>query len=195
MNKSEEKRILRTAVRAEISQLSEKYAASADRRITDQLAEMPEYLSADTVFCFVGTTREINTKPFLKAVLNAGKTLCVPLCIGRGSMVLKKITALEELIPGAYGILEPGIGAPAVQPDDVDFAVIPCISCDRDGHRLGQGGGFYDRFFTVYRGPAVLVCRERLMRGEIPVEPHDAVIHWVLTEKGLYEDGTPARIE
>lgn len=195
MTKSEEKRTLRTAVRSEIPQLSEKYTRGADRKITDRLAEMPEYLSADTVFCFVGTAREINTRPFLETVLAAGKTLCVPLCIGLGVMVLKKITALEQLIPGTYGILEPSDDAPTVLPDDVDFAVIPCISCDRAGHRLGQGGGFYDRFFTVYRGPAILVCRERLMREEIPVEPHDAIVHWVLTEKGLYEDGIPARIE
>lgn len=195
MTKSEEKKILRAAVRSEIPQLSKKYTAAADKKITGRLAEMPEYLSADTVFCFVGTAREIDTRPFLEAVLAARKTLCIPLCVGRGSMVLKKITALEQLVPGTYGILEPSGNAPTVPPDDVDFSVIPCVSCDRAGHRLGQGGGFYDRFFTVYRGPTVLICRERLMREEIPVEPHDAIIHWVLTERGLCEDGVPARIE
>ena len=74
---------------------------------------------------------------------------------------------------------------------EIDFAVIPCVSCDREGHRLGQGGGFYDRFLAAYRGPAYLICRERLLRSEIPMEPHDAIIHWVVTEKTLYEDGIP----
>lgn len=195
MTKSEEKRALRASIRAEILQLPSRYTMEADKKIAARLAEMPEYLSADTVFCFVGTTREIDTSPFLKAALAAGKTLCVPLCTGQGIMTLKKITALSQLSPGAYGILEPAADAPSVSADDVDFAVIPCICCNRAGHRLGQGGGFYDRFLTAYRGPAVLICRERLMREEIPVEPHDAVIHWVLTERALYEDGTPARIE
>lgn len=195
MTKSEEKKILRTSIRAEIPVLAEKYTLAADEKITAQLSEMPEYLSAETVFCFVGTEREINTRPFLETVLAAEKKLCVPLCIGRGIMVLKQITDLGQLVLGSYGIMEPPDDAPTVSPDDVDFSVIPCLSCDRAGHRLGQGGGFYDRFFTAYRGPAVLVCRQRLMREEIPVEPHDAIIHWVLTEKGLYEDGIPARIE
>ena len=195
MTKSEEKKMLRASIRTEIPALSEKYVSAANEKITSRLAEMPEYLSAGTVFCFVGTPQEINTRPFLETVLAAGKTLCVPLCVGHGRMVLKKITALNQLVPGAYGSSEPSGNAPTVSPDDVDFSVIPCISCDRAGHRLGQGGGFYDRFLTVYRGPAVLVCRERLMREEIPVEPHDAMIHWVLTEKGLYEDGVPSRIE
>ena len=62
------------------------------------------------------------------------------------------------------------------------------------GQRLGQGGGYYDRFLSNYRGGTVLLCREKLIREEIPLEPHDYPIPWVLTEVGLYEDGTPARL-
>ena len=57
------------------------------------------------------------------------------------------------------------------------------------GQRLGHGGGYYDRFLSQYRGGTVLLCREQLIRQEIPVEPHDYPVPWVLTERGLYEDG------
>ena len=146
---------------------------------------------SQTVFAFVGTAREIDTTEFLTATLRQGKRLCVPLCTGPGIMELRKITGFDDLTPGAYGILEPKADCPVVPLDEIDFAVIPCVSCDREGHRLGQGGGFYDRFLSAYRGPAFLVCRERLLRSEIPMEPHDAIIHWVVTEKTLYEDGIP----
>lgn len=195
MTKTEEKQKLRTKVRADEQKLSQKYKTRADKAIAGYLLEMPEYLAADTVFCFVGTAREINTRPILENALSLGKTLCVPLCTGPGQMDLRKISSLDDLSIGSYGILEPHTDAPKISADDVDFSVIPCLCCARDGRRLGQGGGFYDRFFTSYRGAAVLICRERLLREEIPVEPHDAVIYWVVTEKGLYEDGTPARIE
>ena len=56
---------------------------------------------------------------------------------------------------------------------------------------MGRGGGYYDRFLSQYRSSAVLLCRERLIREEIPVEPHDCPVPWVLTEQGLYEDGVP----
>ena len=72
---------------------------------------------------------------------------------------------------------------------------IPCVTCSREGRRLGRGGGYYDRFLAHYRGAAVLLCRERLLRQEIPFGVHDYPIPWVLTEAGLFEDGTPSRLE
>ena len=74
----------------------------------------------------------------------------------------------------------------------IDFAVLPCVTCNYLGQRLGHGGGYYDRFLSQYRGGTVLLCRELLIRQEIPVEPHDYPVPWVLTERGLYEDGIPA---
>ncbi len=73
--------------------------------------------------------------------------------------------------------------------------MIPCVTCSREGRRLGRGGGYYDRFLAHYRGAAVLVCRERLLRQEIPFDLHDYPVPWVITEAGLFEDGTPARPE
>ena len=78
--------------------------------------------------------------------------------------------------------------------DRVDFAVLPCLTCNHLGQRLGRGGGYYDRFLASYRGGTVLLCREKLIREEIPVTPLDYPIPWVLTEAGLFEDGTPARL-
>lgn len=194
MTRKEEKQRLRAAIRALERQLPQAYKETADAAIAAHLLAMPEYQAAGTVFCFAGTPREIDTRPILAHALAAGKTLCLPLCTGDGLMELRRITSLADLGPGAYGILEPPADSPALDGDTVDFAVLPCLSCNRQGHRLGQGGGYYDRFLSRYRGGAVLVCRERLLRAEIPLEPHDYPVPWVLTERGLYEDGTPARL-
>ena len=194
MTVPEQKQLLRKVIRALERSLSPRYKAASDRAILSTLLALPEYQEAETVFTFIGTEREINTLPLAEAALAAGKRLCVPLCVGKGLMELRQITALSELEPGAYGILEPRADCPLVAVDGVDFAVIPCLSCNHLGHRLGQGGGFYDRFLASYRGAAVLVCREKLIREEIPREPHDLPIPWVLTEAGLFEDGTPARL-
>jgi 5-formyltetrahydrofolate cyclo-ligase len=155
---------------------------------------MPEYQAADTVFCFVGVKNEIDTAPILKDVLTSGRKLCVPLCTGPGQMELRQITDLGQLCVGSYGLLEPLPDTLTVKIDDVDFAIVPCLTCNHAGQRLGKGGGYYDRFLAHFRGGTVLLCREKLIREEIPVEPHDYPIPWVLTEKGLYEDGIPARL-
>ena len=194
MTKTEEKQQLRRTMRALESGLSARYKAESSRAIAAHLLAMPEYQEAGTVFCFVGTDREIDTRPILEDVLAAGKRLCVPQCVGKGIMELRQVTDLRQLIPGAYGILEPSADAPLVSLDEVDFAILPCLTCNHLGQRLGQGGGYYDRFLSHYRGGTVLLCREKLIREEIPLEPHDYPIPWVLTEVGLYEDGTPARL-
>ena len=194
MTKAEEKQRLRAAVRALERQLPERYKPMADRRLSAHLLAMPDFQAAGTPFCFVGTPHEIDTRPILEAALAAGKVLCVPLCTGPGIMELRQIRSLRELVPGPYGILEPPPESLRLSLDAVDFAVIPCLTCDRRGHRLGHGGGFYDRFLAHYRSGTVLLCRERLLRDEIPLEPHDYPIPWILTERGLYEDGIPARL-
>ena len=194
MTKIEEKRQLRRIMRALESGLSARYKAESSRAIAAHLLAMPEYQEAGTVFCFVGTDREIDTRPILEDVLAAGKRLCVPQCVGKGIMELRQVTDLRQLIPGAYGILEPSADAPLVSLDEVDFAILPCLTCNHLGQRLGQGGGYYDRFLSHYRGGTVLLCREKLIREEIPLESHDYPVPWVLTERALYEDGTPARL-
>lgn len=194
MTKKEEKRALRATLRRIAEELPESYRQKADAAIAAHLLAMPAYQEAETVFCFVGTGWEIDTRPILTRALSDGKRLCVPLCTGPGIMELRQITALDQLAPGAYHLPEPPADAPLVAVDQVDLAVLPCMGCNHLGHRLGRGGGFYDRFLAAYRAAAVLVCRERLIREEIPLEPHDLPIPWVLTERGLYEDGTPARL-
>lgn len=194
MTRTEEKQQLRRTMRALEAGLSARYKEESSRAIAGHLLAMPEYQEAGTVFCFVGTDREIDTRPILEDALVAGKRLCVPLCTGKGIMELRQVTDLRQLVPGAYGILEPPADSPLVSVDEVDFAVLPCLTCNHLGQRLGRGGGYYDRFLSHYRGGTVLLCREKLIREEIPLEPHDYPVPWVLTERGLYEDGTPARL-
>lgn len=195
MTRQEEKQQLRAVMRARERQLSDRYRRESDQAIAAHLTAMPEYQAAGTIFCFVGTPHEIDTRPILENALAAGKRLCVPLCTGPGMMELRQITTLSQLSPGAYGIPEPLEDAPTVSVDETDFAILPCLTCNHLGHRLGQGQGYYDRFLAHYRSGAVLLCREKLIREEIPLEPHDYPIPWVLTERGLYEDGIPARLE
>lgn len=194
MTRKDQKIKLRAIVRSLERKLTDDYKATSSQAIFHHLTAMSQYQSAQTVFCFVSTSREIDTHSILTHALAQGKILCVPRSLDGGLMALHQITTLEDLQVGAYGILEPSETAPLVDVDQVDFAVLPCLSCNHEGQRLGQGGGYYDRFLSRYRGGMVLLCREQLIRDEIPVEPHDYPIPWVLTEAGLFEDGFRAQL-
>ena len=193
MTKAEEKQRLRSVMRRMERELPQRYKQSADQAIDAHLVANPEYQEASTVFCFVGTIHEIDTRPILADALATGKRPNEPPCVGKGITELRQIHSLEELSTGAYGILEPPEESPVVCPDEVDLAILPCLTCNHLGQRLGQGGGYYGRFLFGYRGGTVLLCREKLIREEIPLEPHDYPVPWVLTETCLYEDGIPAR--
>lgn len=186
MTISEQKQQLRVQVRRQERALSLEYKTAADQQIHQRVTALPEYRAAGSVFCFVGTEREIDTAVLLKGVLAQGKKLLLPLCTGPGIMELRQITSLSQLEKGAYGIMEPKRDTSTADPAQVELAIVPCLSCDRTGHRLGQGGGYYDRFFQQYAIPAVLICREALMREQIPTQAHDVVFSTVVTETAVY---------
>ncbi|MBS5282929.1 MAG: 5-formyltetrahydrofolate cyclo-ligase [Clostridiales bacterium] len=188
MDKREEKQRLRRCIRTRIQALSPYYCRRADQAILSRVKELSLYKNASLIFCFVGTAGEIQTISLIGEALAEGKRVCVPRCISRGIMEICEIRELAELKPGAYGILEPGEGCGRVEAEEVGLAILPCLSCTRDGRRLGQGGGYYDRYLKEHEkelsGRCVLVCREALMLEEIPVEDHDRRADLVVWENG-----------
>lgn len=186
MSIRDEKRELRNKIRKKTAALGEQYKREADQKIIERLLSLPEYQEADRVFAFVGTESEIDTRPFLEQVLADGKILAVPLCVGKGVMEAKRIGSLSELKKGAYDILEPEASAETLLLKAEDLTVIPCLSCDHRGNRLGHGAGFYDRYFRELQTREVMICREALVEDRIPMEETDHQFAKVLTEKGIY---------
>lgn len=185
MTKGELRREVALAAQA----LPESYCREADEAICRHVVESGLFSRAKTVFCYVGTAREINTRPILLAALAAGKTLAVPLCTGKGIMEARRIRSLEELRPGKYGILEPLSHCPVVEPRKLELILVPCCTGNARGQRLGYGGGFYDRYLEDTGCPAVLLCRGRLVRESIPVEEHDRTMDHLVTEAGMVPAG------
>lgn len=91
---------------------------------------------------------------------------------------------LQDLVVGAFGILEPAQDGPNQLPKDFSSAVIvPGVAFDRSGRRLGRGKGFYDRFLMDFKGIKIGVCQSYRVLEELPVEPHDVAMDYVVTEK------------
>ena len=140
MTKSE----LRALIARQVAALPPDYCREADGAICRHVLDWEVYRQAKAVFCYVGTDREIDTRPILRDALDRGKVLAVPLCVAKGVMEARQIRSLEDLVPGKYGILEPGPDCPLVAPEALDLALVPCSTGSRSGRRLGYGGGYYD---------------------------------------------------
>ncbi len=182
MDIREEKKAFRAEIKAAEAALTNDYLTTSSASLCGQILALEDYLKAGTIFAFVSFGREWDTTALLDDAWARGKQVVVPRCRKGGQMDLCVIRSREDLEPGAYGILEPKLACPQVAAEDIDFAVIPCLCCSEKGERMGRGGGFYDRFLERYKGPAVLPCRRLLLREDIPMEPHDAVVPRVITD-------------
>jgi len=179
------KQQLRKDIAAKVRALPADYCREADEAICRHVLASELYRSARTVFCYVGTDREIDTTLLLQTALQDGKTVVLPLCTGKGIMEGRAIRSLDDLEEGKFGILAPGLHCPVVEPEKLDLAIVPCSTGNCKGQRLGYGGGFYDRYLPKTNCPTVLLCRGRLVTEDIPLEPHDTPMNYLTTEAGL----------
>jgi len=185
MDIREQKNQLRQRIKEINDTLTPEYCSEASRIICDKVLLIDGFKNADTVFCFVGVGSEPDTRPIIEAAIKAGKHLCVPLCLDKTTMAAIEITDYDrDLERGFYGLLEPKKDLPVVYVDNIDFAVIPCVSCDSEGNRLGHGRGYYDRYLEGRSFECVMLCFEKAMSavGEIPVDEHDRAIETVITD-------------
>ena len=181
-----QKKNLRSRMKKKAMELPEEYCTSADKAIGRYVMSLAEYQKAKTVFCYVGRKWEINTRPILEQILRDGKRLGVPKCVEKGIMEVREIDSFECLEAGAYGILEPKDGCACIRSEEIDLALIPCLSCSHDGKRLGHGGGYYDRYLEDADFTKAVLCRERLTEEEIPTDSLDISMDIVVTEKGIW---------
>lgn len=190
-----EKKELRKRCIERMNALPQDYCREADEKIFSEILALPEYRSARTVFCFVGMQAEIRTAVLIEEMLRAGKQVAVPRCAGKGIMHAHVIRSLAELRPGTMGILEPSAEAPVVAPAALDLILLPCVSANRSGARLGYGGGFYDRYLPKSPAFRALLIRERMLSDEIPLEPHDQRVDALITEIAVFRIGNQSEKE
>ena len=135
-----QKQAARRAARQQLAQISPQEFSAIGAAMWQTLQAQPAWQNAESVFCFVGALHEPDTMPILQGALSAGKQLLVPRIAGPGQMQLVPLQSLEQLQPGAFGILEPGQALPAVPAGSgVQLAVLPCLAAARSGARLGHG--------------------------------------------------------
>ncbi|WP_299402020.1 5-formyltetrahydrofolate cyclo-ligase [Acaryochloris sp. IP29b_bin.148] len=111
-------------------------------------------------------------------------------CVGR-DLKWHRCNPLDStmLIKGKYGILEPYPDCPELLADEVDLILVPAVACDRNGYRLGYGGGYYDRLLASPDWssiPTIGIVFGQDLLDQLPTEPWDQPLQAVCTEKGLF---------
>jgi 5-formyltetrahydrofolate cyclo-ligase len=176
------KSALRELVDRRLREMPPEEQATASARARALFSAQPLWQHAQSVLFFAPMPGELDVWPLLSDALASGKQVALP----RYQRETKQYTACRITDPGAdlcagyFGIREPNARCLPVEPARVDLILVPGVAFDARGHRLGRGKGFYDRLLAAIAGTRCGVAFEQQMVEEIPVEPHDAIMDYVL---------------
>jgi len=168
------------------------------RAVVERFVARPEYAAAHTAMWYLDVRSEVRTRHQLGDALNGGKRIVVPYCTvdenGANKLGLWHLTSMDELVVGKWKSLEPpkerwGEEGKEVEPKDLDLVMVPGVGFARDGARMGNGQGYYDRLLSQVRpdAPLIALAYECQMFPELPVGPQDIYMDKVITEEAVYE--------
>lgn len=184
------KKELRKKFRTIRKELGEDRRAELDARIEASLAALPEFADMDVLLAYLDFGPEVRTRGIIQRAWEVGKTVALPWCVpGTHEMRWFKITSFDDLVRSSLGVEEP---RPLDETEQLlgtgerMIALVPGLTFDAAGYRLGYGGGFYDTFLAKFDGISVGLCREAQFSEDLVsegiIDAHDLPAQLVVTE-------------
>ncbi len=166
--------------------------------IEERLLCLDAFKQAKSILLYVSFRSEVDTRSYLNDVIKQNKKLILPAVDSKhGKLNLYEVRDISELEPGYMGILEPCARAGmSVTLKDIDLVIIPGTGFDRDGNRLGYGGGYYDKLLSYESKQlskvdkhiiTIALAFEEQVGEDIPAEPHDIKVDMIVTDKRLIQ--------
>lgn len=179
MNKKQQ---LRSVLRKRRRELPPDVRKEMNIRIFRKVVDSDWFRNADTLLLYISCKGEPDTLHILQEAFAQNKQVAVPRCLADGIMEFIRIRSLLDLEEGAYGIPEP-VGAEHPVITDRTVCLVPAVGFTADGKRLGQGGGYYDRFLAAYPHLQTAgICYQCCLCDDLPCEPHDRNVNIVITD-------------
>ena len=124
-----------------------------------------ELENAETVFLYYSIGREVSTVSLIERIVQNGRRAALPVSEDNGIMEFYIVDDLSQLQRGRFGIPEPPVTQP-VRPEKGDVIIVPALCCDKFGHRLGRGAGYYDRYLAEVKCFSICLCRKVLLEDK-----------------------------
>ena len=139
---------------------------------------------------YVSREAEVGTRSLIESLLAEGRRVAVPrVDLETHDMAFYEIRSLDELVPRTMRILEPAADAPVVTTPDMvgSVCLVPGLVFDGAGHRVGYGGGYYDRFLAFYPGDKIGLARTTMLSSNpLPTDGHDVPVDFIATEGAVW---------
>lgn len=156
-----------------------------DEIIKKKLISTKAYKESKNIFIYLGFGSEINTIKYIEDFLRDGKKIIVPYTNTKNKVMYGiEINTLEGLKKNRFGILEPTDISVIFNKDDIDLIIVPGVAFDKEGNRIGYGGGYYDKFLNELKKdiPTIALAYDFQVFESIPTEVHDIKVDMVITE-------------
>lgn len=174
-----DKNALRREIREKKRAMTPQQIETASRRLGVLLRESDLYRTAKTVYGYLPYNQEVRTVPILEQAIRDGKRIAVPKVVGE-EMIFIYMDDLTLVEKGYAGIPEPIANTP-VADDPTALVLMPGLVFDPQGHRVGYGGGFYDKFLAAEpHHPTVALCYAFQMVERLETEAHDIPVDQVI---------------
>ena len=183
----EQKKSLRKEMRSRRASMSKEERDAASHKIVSSLIENPIYKESSTIMAYASMPEEIQLNELFDDAFANKKILAVPLIVGRGTMRPVFLPSMEHLVVGDFGILTVRQDCRTfVDFNDIDSIIVPGAAFDRQGNRLGLGGGYYDRFLKrVPQAKRIALAFDFELYDSIPAEAHDTKMDVIITESEI----------
>lgn len=156
----------------------------ATNDITERVINHPRFLEETDIYCYANYNGEVGTSSIMEEAWKLGKSVWFPRIEG-SKMNFYLVESKDDLQPGAYGILEPT--GNHIADGEGGLLIMPGVAFDEECHRIGYGGGFYDKYLEKHPNlHAIAIAFELQMYRELPFEEHDIKPEKVVTEKQSY---------
>ena len=181
MSVQEELRGMRDQMRALRASLCAEEQKRASHSVCMRVSSAEVYRRSGVVMAYAAVRGELNIDELMLDAIRRGKTLLLPRCTAHGHMTAHRVSDFSQLHPGMFGILQPPEEAETIEPQGIDLVLVPGVAFGKSGERIGQGGGYYDRFLPA--SPAFLlgVCHGFALKDELVQRAHDVRMNAVVT--------------
>ena len=187
-NVREEKMAMRAIFKEKRKALDPNLKAEMDAAVCQRLSSLLSVRYADEILSFSPLAGEIEISAFNENMLKSGKKFYLPRCVkGTSEMNFHLVKSTDELENGSFSIKEPSEDAPKWEntPGVNAVCVIPAMSYDKSGYRLGYGKGYYDRHLSTKNVLKIGICYTDFLSEAIPRGRFDLSVDIIVTEKGI----------
>ncbi len=174
-----DKQTLRRQIRERKRAMTEAEIVAAGETLGHLFAESTLYQNARTIYGYLPYNQEVRTVPMLRRAIREGKRVAVPKVYGE-EMKFIYLDDFSQVAKGYAGIPEPIADEP-IADDPTALVLMPGLAFDREGHRIGYGGGFYDKFLAQEPNhPTLALCYAFQMQEHLDTEEFDIPVDCVL---------------